>query len=642
MNELEQILEHIDNGNNFLLSGGAGSGKTYSLVQVIKEVIRKNPTEKVFCMTYTNSAVKEIEERVNHKNLKVSTIHDFIWSNIKHFQKEIKKSLIDLANDEESKIKIANGDDVVPSTFFDDTKEIKYKEYLKIKKGIISHEEIIILSEYMFSKYKKLSDILKDKYKYIFVDEYQDTHKEVVDILLIHLKKSQRTNIIGFFGDAMQSIYENGVNNIQEYIDQGCLIEVQKLQNRRSPRLIYELANELRTDDLIQEASEDVTAPNMDENGIVKNGTIKFIYSTNPDLNIIKEHIGWDFDDSKNVKELNLTHNLIAEKAGFENLMKIYDKDPILALKNSITSKIKDNKKYGKPEVVFSEDATFDNVVDIFQLKARKEKGKDQRLKKDILLEDSINIELYNQLKDLPFSFVRKIYLDKDQLIDDKKQSEEDENRKGSKRDDLIKHLYKIQKNISLYQVQKYNEFLKVTDYKITSVQDKKDLKENIHSLINVGDKTIEQIINDADEKGICVIDDNLKRFIQNKQYIYNRVKQIKFSEFQQLFEYLEGKTPFTTQHKTKGAEFDKVLVILDNGKWNDYNFEYLFNDQIFDTLNKSKQKSYPKILKRTQKIFYVCCTRTKEDLVVFYQNPSQEVIDKSIEWFGTTNVTEI
>ena len=34
--------------------------------------------------------VKEIEERVNHKNLKVSTIHDFLWDNIKHFQKEIK------------------------------------------------------------------------------------------------------------------------------------------------------------------------------------------------------------------------------------------------------------------------------------------------------------------------------------------------------------------------------------------------------------------------------------------------------------------------------------------------------------------------------------------------------------------------
>ncbi len=214
MNELEEILQHIANGDNFLLSGGAGSGKTYSLVQVIKEVIKQNPAEKVFCMTYTNIAVKEIEERVNHKNLKVSTIHDFLWSNIKHFQKEIKSSLITLANDEDSKIKIDNGtDEPVPSDFFNDVTEIKYKEYLKIKDGIISHDEIILLSEHMFRTYAMLSDILKDKYKFIFVDEYQDTHKEVVDILLRHLEQSNRKNIIGFFGDSMQSIYENGVDD---------------------------------------------------------------------------------------------------------------------------------------------------------------------------------------------------------------------------------------------------------------------------------------------------------------------------------------------------------------------------------------------------------------------------------------------
>ena len=42
--EFQQIMEHIANGDNFLLSGGAGSGKTYSLVQVIKKIIEDNPT----------------------------------------------------------------------------------------------------------------------------------------------------------------------------------------------------------------------------------------------------------------------------------------------------------------------------------------------------------------------------------------------------------------------------------------------------------------------------------------------------------------------------------------------------------------------------------------------------------------------
>ena len=101
VDELQQIMKHIKNGDNFLLSGGAGSGKTYTLVQVIKQLIEENPNTKIACMTYTNAAVKEIDERVNNKNLSVSTIHDFLWDNIKHFQKELKLSLIDLANDEE-------------------------------------------------------------------------------------------------------------------------------------------------------------------------------------------------------------------------------------------------------------------------------------------------------------------------------------------------------------------------------------------------------------------------------------------------------------------------------------------------------------------------------------------------------------
>lgn len=45
--EVESIINHIEKNENFLLSGGAGSGKTYSLVQVIREVIARFPSRKV-------------------------------------------------------------------------------------------------------------------------------------------------------------------------------------------------------------------------------------------------------------------------------------------------------------------------------------------------------------------------------------------------------------------------------------------------------------------------------------------------------------------------------------------------------------------------------------------------------------------
>lgn len=89
-------------------------------------------------MTYTNAAVKEIDERVNNKNLSVSTIHDFLWDNIKHFQKELKSSLIDLANDEEVKRIRITGKDSIPNDFFNNLEDgIQYKEYLRLKDGII-------------------------------------------------------------------------------------------------------------------------------------------------------------------------------------------------------------------------------------------------------------------------------------------------------------------------------------------------------------------------------------------------------------------------------------------------------------------------------------------------------------------------
>jgi DNA helicase-2/ATP-dependent DNA helicase PcrA len=633
--EFQQIMEHIANGDNFLLSGGAGSGKTYSLVQVIKQVIADNPISKVACMTYTNAAVKEIEERVNHKNLNVSTIHDFLWDNIKHFQKELKLAIVALANDENiTKIKI---DDLgnIPNDFFDNREEsvkIQYKEYLRLKEGIISHDELLVIADYMFENYPKLCGIVKDKYRFIFIDEYQDTHREVVRILLEHFTKSEKRSSIGFFGDAMQSIYDDGIGNIDEYKGdgEGKVKEVKKTQNRRSPKKIITLANRLRTDGIIQVPSTDSSAPNMAD-GQVKEGNIMFIHSTNGDISKVKqflsEHHGWNFSDAKETKELNLTHNLIADKAGFRTLMDIYDKDSILDFKRRIKDYIKNNGI----TTDFSTN-TFGEVVKILQ---RGKTGRDlSAVSPTPTMQRFIdnNPDLYQTALNYNYAVFSKIYVDKDQLVDDKKQDEDDENKKGSQRDNLIRHLFKIQTNITLYINKRYNEFLRITDYRrINRIEDKKNLKQNIESLINVGDKTIEEVINDAHEKGICLMDEKIEKFREEKEYIYNRVKDVKYSEFQKLYDFLEGKTPFSTQHKTKGTEFNNVFVILDNGNWNKYNFENLFLGG-----------GTTSVLERTRKIFYVCCTRAKEHLAVFYHNPIPNVINQAKVWFEEENVHQM
>ena len=295
--------------------------------------------------------------------------------------------------------------------------------------------------------------------------------------------------------------------------------------------------------------------------------------------------------------------------------MEIYDKDPILQLKRELMKEINDDD-------IIDENATFEEIISRYP-----------KINNKVLLikGDEKKNKLFNMIKDQPFIKIKKMYFSKDSLIDDKKLSSEEVERKGRKRDSLISQLFKIQKLIKLYDYKKYNEFIKIIDYPIYRIEDKRLINEKINKLKETQKDTIEKMINLADQLEIVKKDDNFNLFIENNEYLYNRVKELPYSEFENLFNYIEGYTPFSTQHKVKGAEFDNVLVILDNGRWNQYNFENLF------TLAGNEN-----VLKRTQKIFYVCCTRAKEKLYVYYCQPSREVIIKAIDWFGKDNIVKI
>ncbi|MHC8470985.1 UvrD-helicase domain-containing protein [Plesiomonas shigelloides] len=618
--ESRQVIDLIKSKKNFLLSGGAGSGKTYSLVEVLKAVVDDNPSLNIACITYTNAAVNEIEDRVSHDNLYVSTIHDFLWANIKSFQSEIKETLIELINDpEQPKIRHPNNE-FVPRDFYDDCDSIQYKEYLKVTNGIISHDEVIILASKMFEKYEKLCSITKDKYPFIFVDEYQDTDPLVVEILLEHLNKSTKDNVVGFFGDAMQSIYDGSVGNLDMYTkaESPKIIEVFKQQNRRNPLRVINLANQLRVDGLIQNPSKDSSAPNMDENGEVKQGVVEFLYSSNNNLESVRRYLGWDFDNNELVKELNLTHSLIAEKANFPELMRIYDKDKI---RDYIRDKIRKPLERYESEY----DSTGKTLAEVIEHLGSPNPTPAQ---KDYIDNYSRYFEL---AKEQPYDQISKLYVDKEQLLDDKKNLVGDENKSGSNRDDLIKHLFKIESCIRLYQAKKFNQLIKATDYSIASVEDKVRLNEALHSFKINADITIGEVIDLAHKLGLVIKDDKLTRFVKCKHYLYKQVCEVNYQEFRNVFEYLEGYLPFSTQHKTKGAEFSNVLVVLDNGNWNQYNFNYLFERNGTDSVRQ-----------RSEKIFYVCCTRAKERLAVFFPNPSGQVIQTAVSWFGKDNVVNL
>ncbi|UZJ64673.1 AAA family ATPase [Sphingobacterium sp. KU25419] len=78
---INKIISIIDSNvkkesfSHFVLQGGAGSGKTESLKQIIHYISENHPTKKIVCITHTNLAADEIKHRVNNPKHKISTIH---------------------------------------------------------------------------------------------------------------------------------------------------------------------------------------------------------------------------------------------------------------------------------------------------------------------------------------------------------------------------------------------------------------------------------------------------------------------------------------------------------------------------------------------------------------------------------------
>lgn len=627
--EVGKVFEVIKQGQNFILEGGAGSGKTYSLISIIEKISMEEPKKSIVCITYTNNAVAEIRSRIINDNLRVSTIHDFIWHVIENFQKEIKECLVELINDDEQILFVAPkevlGEELISLDYFDGVR-VEYTEWYSMNiieqnKVQISHDHVLIVAEKMFSKYKKLSDILKDTANYIFVDEYQDTSSLVVKILLEHLRKSTRDNIVGFFGDSMQAIYDSGVGNIDSY----GLEKIQKNQNRRNPRKVINLANKFRSDGLVQIPSSDVAAPNMN-NGNVIEGTVKFIYGDGithlEDLRNSELFKELEFDIPQKTKELRLTHKLNAEMAGFSKLFELYNSDLLVKLITDM------KKKFNASELV-DKGKSFEELVEEAQIVVRK----GGPLIIDIVKSIPELLAIYEEIKTFLFEeVISKSKVNKDSLLAYKFNGLSSRYEAGTDRDRILKRLDLIFELIELYKMGKHNEFLRITCFKITSSADKINLSK-IMKEISDSDITIGKVIKLAERTGLISKDDLFTNFIENKgYYLWLRLEKLPFQEYVNSIAYLREYVSVITQHKVKGSEYENVLVLLDNGRWNQYNFNSIFG----------KGSSNEKVQNRTKKLFYVTITRAIKNLIVYMPCNDQQILEKAKDYFEQSDIVNV
>ena len=623
--EVLEALQCIKNGENFILEGGAGSGKTYSLISLINALTEKLPNINIVCITYTNNAVAEILSRIENENLWVSTIHEFIWALIRKYQNEIKNILVELINDDNEKNFKKPKDfseDLIAKEYFENL-YVDYDEYYSVtpndeNRVKISHDHILIVAEKMFEKYKKITDILKDIADCIFVDEYQDTSPLVADILLKHLEQSNKKNVIGFFGDSMQSIYDDGVGNLNQYN----LTKIVKTQNRRNPRVVIEVANKFRDDDIEQRPSEDTNAPNM-ENGTIREGSIKFLYGNEADdfISIKEKSIfeSWNFSDGKQTKELRLTHKYNAEMAGFKGLYDLYNADLIITLISKVKEKIdKGNLDSDKTlgELALEVKPTYKKVELLDQING-----------------NEIYQSIYSVLEGMSWEEAcEKCRVTKESLMSYKLNGMSGRYEANSYRDRILRRLDILEEIIELYEANKFNDFLRITKFSIHNRNDKICLKQAIDYLVSEDNQTIEDVLKFAEVKGLLKEDELFNDYILSKGfYLWERIKKITFNQYRKSILYLKEFSPICTQHSVKGSEYDNVLLILESN-WNKYDFKTLFN----------KGSKNDNVILRTKKLFYVCITRAKKNLVIYMPTDDAEIINKAKGFFGDENVVDV
>lgn len=287
-----------DIDNHFKISAGPGAGKTYWLVNHLKNILHSSDklsiTRKVACITYTNIAVETILNRLGSSSAhaEVSTIHSFLYKHIvkpyatfiaedygldvgemdghddvilsnygflnewksRTSQQRIRDDKTVINAFQKLRWKL-NGKDLIvrpPYPFKVGGYSIKndsYFEYKKMtwEKGLIHHDDVLFFSYQIIKKHPFVLKVLSSKFPYIIVDEFQDSNPIQVEILK---KLGQEGVYVGVIGDYAQSIYGfQGADYSQFNSFVLPNIKCYTLnENRRSSNEIIDLLNYLRKD----------------------------------------------------------------------------------------------------------------------------------------------------------------------------------------------------------------------------------------------------------------------------------------------------------------------------------------------------------------------------------------------------------
>ncbi|KKQ35659.1 MAG: ATP-dependent DNA helicase PcrA, partial [candidate division WS6 bacterium GW2011_GWA2_37_6] len=225
-----------------IINAGPGTGKTKTLVAKILYLIngKHYKPSSILALTFTKKAAEEIHARIRDgaksqdlKGIFTGTFHAFGLKVLEEFDNGQNKEIKIVENAEQKKIikKIASEKDVKETALLisnyknsnytnqtDKQSEIKqlvdmYNQELK-KQGLIDYDDLLLNTLTLIRQSKNVKEALQNRFKYILIDEFQDTNKIQYEILRELVTKDGKAGIAGtaeigicVIGDPLQSIY---------------------------------------------------------------------------------------------------------------------------------------------------------------------------------------------------------------------------------------------------------------------------------------------------------------------------------------------------------------------------------------------------------------------------------------------------
>lgn len=586
---------------SFFLFAGAGSGKTHSLVLLLKKIrdsIGKDllvQGKNVAVITFTNAATDEIVNRLDYSLVfHISTIHSFVWDAIKYYQADIKHLYCQYIQEDIQKLyeKQEKAKSKTTKTYQSNAEKIEHlKEKLGKAKTIEkfvynpngsnaeynahNHAEVIKISAQMIMDNIMLQRIIAQRYPILLIDESQDTKKELVDAFFKIQENFSDIFTLGLLGDQKQRIYTDGKENMVNIIPSEWEQPVKRM-NYRCAKRIVKLANTIGKDlDIYAEQNPKEDAADglvrlfivQQQNEIDKDD----IEQTIMDIMCNQTHDAkWSGADA-DVKTLTLEHMMAARRLGFAQFF-----GPL--------------SKVDKYQMAFLQGKVSE--LDFFT--------------KEVLpIADSINGDGRNALE------ILKAY----SPLLSKQNTEKPYELYLRCRDDSQKVANIVNGNHSIRDVVKVvcsSQLLPVPEV----------LRQA--SILSTTD------VNDEWEE-------DLQAWVMVMDLPINMVRGYD--------DYVNQRTRFDTHQGVKGLEFDRVMVIIDDSEAKGFMFSYdkLFGVKELTEIDKKHiEAGEESSVDRTQRLFYVTCTRAKESLaIVMYTSDSEKVKNQAISkgWFSEQEI---